>query len=340
MTPPYSNRTGTRSVHVTRVSIGKLLAVLFVCALTFPRSQPAIADEGGVSFWLPGQFGSFAAVPSAPGWALGAIYYHLAADASASKSFLIGGNVVAGLNARADLVFLAPTYTFAAPVLGGQAALGLIGAFGRMRGTGEVTFTDLKGGQLSISQADTVTSGSDLYPLGTVKWQRGKNNYLVYTLLGVPVGAYQTGRLANIGTNHWSIDAGGGYTYFDAQEGHEFSAVAGLTYNFENPDTHYRNGIDGHLDWAASQFLSEEVHVGIVGYFYRQLSGDSGSGARLGDFESRTNGIGPQVGYFFPVAGGKGYVNLKAYWEFDASHRAEGWNTWLTLAIPFGAAPR
>jgi hypothetical protein len=55
--------------------------------------------------------------------------------------------------------------------------------------------------------------------------------------------------------------------------------------------------------------------------------------------ESRTNGISPQVGYFFPFAGGKGYINLKAYWEFGASHRAEGWNAWLTLALPLGAAP-
>ena len=32
------------------------------------------ADEGGVSFWLPGQFGSLAAVPTEPGWSLGTVY--------------------------------------------------------------------------------------------------------------------------------------------------------------------------------------------------------------------------------------------------------------------------
>jgi hypothetical protein len=30
----------------------------------------SMADEGGVSFWLPGLFGSLAAVPQQPGWAL------------------------------------------------------------------------------------------------------------------------------------------------------------------------------------------------------------------------------------------------------------------------------
>lgn len=82
------------------------------------------------------------------------------------------------------------------------------------------------------------------------------------------------------------------------------------------------------------------MHAGLVGYFYRQLSGDSGSGALLGDFKSRTNAVGPQVGYFFPFGGGKGYVNLKGYYEFDVSHRTEGWNVWLTIALPLGGAPR
>ena len=40
-------------------------------------AQPALADSGGVSFWLPGIFGSLAAVPVTPGWAYSTIYIHL-----------------------------------------------------------------------------------------------------------------------------------------------------------------------------------------------------------------------------------------------------------------------
>ncbi len=127
-------------------------------------------------------------------------------------------------------------------------------------------------------------------------------------------------RLANVGANHWSFDAGGGYTYFDPRTGHEFPAVAGVTYNLENPDTDYRNGVDAHIDWVASQFFSESLHAGIVGYFYRQLTGDSGAGAVLGDFKSSTYAIGPQVGGFFPVGSTEGYVNLRGYWEFATDH--------------------
>jgi|RhiMethySRZTD1v2_1073278.scaffolds.fasta_scaffold457437_2 hypothetical protein len=71
---------------------------------------------------------------------------------------------------------------------------------------------------------------------------------------------------------------------------------------------------------------------------YQQLSGDSGSGARVGSFESPVIGVGPQVGYLFPVSDKyQGYSNLKGYKEFASGHRADGWNTWLSFSI--SAAP-
>jgi hypothetical protein len=71
-------------------------------------------------------------------------------------------------------------------------------------------------------------------------------------------------------SSHGALDGGLGYTYFDQKAGHEFSAVAGLTGNFENPATDYTNGIDFHLDLAASQFLTKQLQVGVVGYVYDQ----------------------------------------------------------------------
>lgn len=316
------------------------LAALVLCALPGAWSAGAAADEGGASFWLPGQFGSLAAVPVEPGWSLGAIYYHSSIGASGSKNFEIGGRVVAGLDGVADLVFLVPTYTFATPVWGGQAALSLTAIVGRVRASVSATLTGPGGGIVSGSAADSVTGGGDLFPQGTLKWNDGNNNYLVYAMAGIPTGAYQVGRLANIGLNHGSIDAGGGYTYLDPKSGLEFSAVVGATYNFENPDTNYRSGIDGHLDWGASLFLSEDVHAGLVGYYFQQLTGDSGTGAKLGAFKSRIGAIGPQLGTTFPLSpafgGAEGYINLKGYWEFDARNRPEGWSAWITLSVPLG----
>jgi hypothetical protein len=303
-------------------------------------STVSVADEGGVSFWLPGQMGSFAAVQADPGWSLATVYYHSSTSAGGDKTFPRGGRLDAGLDVTADLVFLIPSYAFAEPVLGAQAALSLAGAYGKVKVDVNATLTGPGGNALSGGQSDSLTSAADLYPMGSLKWNRSVHNYMAYTMLGVPVGSYEVGRLANLGTNHWSADVGGGYTYLNEKTGREFSAVLGFTYNFENSDTQYKNGIDGHLDWAASQFLSEKMHVGLVGYFYQQLTGDSGAGATLGDFKSRVYAIGPQVGYFFPVGGQKWYVNLKGYYEFDARNRPEGWSAWLTLSIPLTSAKK
>ena len=106
-----------------------------------------------------------------------------------------------------------------------------------------------------------------------------------------------------------------------------------------NPSTNYKNGIDFHLDWGASQFLSKQVLVGLVGYVYDPVTGDSGSGDKVGSFESRVIGVGPQIGYLFPVGDMQGYLNLKGYGEFDAHDRPRSFNVWLTFAISPAAPP-
>jgi hypothetical protein len=85
---------------------------------------------------------------------------------------------------------------------------------------------------------------------------------MTYITGDVPVGTYNSSSLANIGIGHGAIDAGGGYTYFNPQTGRELSAVLSVTYNTTNESTQYQNGVDLHLDWGASQFLSKQVLVG------------------------------------------------------------------------------
>ena len=78
---------------------------------------------------------------------------------------------------------------------------------------------------------------------------------MVYITGDIPVGAYDSKRLANLGIGHGAIDGGAGYTYFNPATGQEFSAVLGFTYNCENPSTQYQNGVDMHPDMGASKFL-------------------------------------------------------------------------------------
>ena len=102
-----------------------------------------MADEGGVSFWVPGFFGSLAAAPQQPGWSLTNVYYHTSvsagADVARAREFTlnrvpanvtVNANLNLNLNATGDLGFVIPTYVFATPVLGGQASVALVGAYG------------------------------------------------------------------------------------------------------------------------------------------------------------------------------------------------------------------
>jgi hypothetical protein len=79
--------------------------------------------------------------------------------------------------------------------------------------------------------------------------------------------------------------------------------------------------------------VAEQLQLGVVGYFYQQLTPDQGQDPSLGDFKARVAAAGPQMGFMFPIAGLQGYVNLKGYREFAAQNRPEGWNVWLTLSF-------
>jgi hypothetical protein len=279
--------------------------------VTAPRTS--FADEGGVSFWLPGLFGSLAAAPQQPGWALAIINYNTIVTAAggiaASREVTVGRlsptvnvNLNVNLNASADLVLVNPNYVFATPVFGGQLALGVMGLTGAsntgLSGTiaaGVGPFTATKTGSIG----DYQPGFGDIYPQATVRWNSGVNSWMTYITGDIPVGTYNSSNLANLGIGHGAVDGGAGYTYFNPETGHEFSFVTGLTYNLTNPSTNYQNGIDWHLDWGASQFLSRQVLVGAVGYFYDQLTADSGSAPILGSVESRVIGVGPQVGLYF-----------------------------------------
>src|SRR5262245_48486589 len=287
-------------------------AVLGV-VLTLLMSKRSLADEGGNSLYLPGSFGSLAAVPGQPGWSLALTYYSYGGRLTVST--------VGNISEKQDLLYGALTYTFATKVLGGQLALSMVGAVGRAWGS-------IAGGI-----EDSRLGFNDLLPSAVLRWNAGVHNYMVYAETEITVGTYDPSRLANFGIGHGGIDGGAGYTYFDPKTGYEFSAVAGMTYNFENTHTNYRNGIDAHIDWGASKFLSKQLHIGLVGYYYQQLTPDRGQALILGDFKSRVAAIGPQIGYLFPIGDMQGYVNLKGYGEFAAENRPEGWNAWLTLSI-------
>jgi hypothetical protein len=290
--------------------------------------SPAHADEGGVSFWTPGQYGSFAAVAPSPGWSLPLVFYNYGGSKGAER-VLPNGQVSAGTGGSLDGVVIAPTFAIGTTILGAVPSFSM--AF---QPSYNAASADVGVGPLSVSRTDSMWGGSDLYPTAQLFWNKGVNNFMAYAAGDIPVGSYNPNRLASIGIGHGAIDVGGAYTYLNTTTGIEFSATLGFTGNFENPSTNYTNGIDSHLDLAALQFLNQQLFVGAVAYVYQQLAPDRGQRAILGPNESRTRGVGPQIGYTFNINGTEINTSLRAYWEFDSYRRLQGHSVYVTVNLP------
>src|SRR5262249_35140101 len=102
-----------------------------VLALACLGPNIAHADEGGVSFWLPGLESSLAAVPTTPGWSWANVYIRPQVSAGKNQKFANGGQIDLGLDGTGNLVAFGPTYTLPQPVLGGRLGLSLLGIAGQ-----------------------------------------------------------------------------------------------------------------------------------------------------------------------------------------------------------------
>ena len=319
------------SDRCTEKHYGRSLIILFALQGV---ATAAHADEGGTAFWAVGQYASLAAVPPAPGWSVNLSAFGYSGNAGGSKALPIGHALAVDASQHSPSISMQPGYAPDTTLLGGQPFVGVSFGLGGNHVRAEVSVAP----DAAAERSESFYGGTDLYPIASLAWTLGDHNWMTYVTGDIPIGAYQASRLANIGIGHGAIDAGGGYTYYDAKGGLEFSAVAGLTYNWKNTHTDYKNGIDSHLDWAASRFVSSDWELGVAGYVYYQLTGDSGSGAILGPFKAREAAMGPEIGYQFMVANQQWQANLRAYWEFWARSRYEGYALFATLNIPLSDA--
>ncbi len=305
------------------------LTTTALVAITLAR-LPANADEGGVGFWLPGQYGSFAAIAPEPGWSVTFLSYYYSGDAGRGRELESGGQVHLGLETDFFGQFIVPAYTPDMEILGGRPSFSL--AF--FAGWNDVS-VDATIGPVSGGASESVGGVGDLFPTAQIFWNNGVHNWMAYVTGAIPVGDYDATRLSNVGIGHAALDLGGAYTYFNPETGWDFSATGGFTYNFENPDTGYRNGIDAHLDLGMSRHVTEQLHLGLNGFAYQQITDDTGQSELLGDFRSSTYGIGPQIGYTFDLGGRPLFTNLRGYWEVGGDNRTEGGSAFLTVNMPF-----
>ncbi len=287
------------------------------CALN-PGSRALQAAEGALSHYLPGANGDiFLAAPPEPGFQAANTLWYQSADVPVA---VLEGQVDLNLDVATFLDLLAVTYTFEKPFLGGTYTIGAVLPFGSSNL--DATVTGPGGGQLRASDDSFNISDVALIPF-QMNWASGPWSFKVAEIIVAPTGDYSLSNLVNLGRNYWSFDTVGAVTWFDPKRGTEVSVAPGVMVNTRTSSTDYRTGTEFHVDFTANQFLSPSFALGVRGYYYQQLTGDSGAGALLGDFKSDAFGAGPGFVWIPEFGGGQLTVLGKWIHDFTAENRFE-----------------
>lgn len=295
----------------------------------------AHASESGTSVYLLGSGGPGAAVmPPVKGVFLDNEVYYYDGSARGSKQFVVGGNLVAGLDATILADFPTVLWVPSTNFLGGTLAVGGALPFGRPDVKVSAVITGPLGGQVGVSRSDDAFVLGDPIATAALGWKNGKTHVQLSTMVNIPIGDYRDGELANLAFNRWAGDLSLAGTWRDEAAGWDVSGKAGFTFNGENKDTDYETGTEFHVEGAVEKLITPKFSAGVLAYYFEQVSGDSGEGARLGAFKGRVTGVGGTAAYNFMLGKAPATLRFRAIHEFDAKNRLEGDSFWLGLTMP------
>lgn len=299
-----------------RKSIYRVARVFGLIAGLAVVGDSANAAEGGTSLYLPGGAGDILlAVPPAPGAAVSGGVFVQSGNVGTA---VLQGAVNFGLDLDIVLNTVGASYTFDLPMYGITYTIGAVVPFGYAKLEG--TITGPRGRTFSAS-ADTFNLADIAITPIAVNWSLGDFHFRFAETIIAPTGDYDLNDTVNIGRNYWAFDTIGAMTYFNTKTGTEFSVAPGIMVNTRNQATDYRTGTEFHVDFTANQFLSKTIAVGARGYYYKQLTGDDGAAAILGDFKSESFGIGPGFLWQPKFAGGKLSIAGKYMRDITATNR-------------------
>jgi hypothetical protein len=302
----------------------------------------AFAEEGGSGHYLPGAMASFIdGVPPQETFVtrLNVINY----DGS------VGGNVRVPIGGLTTLGADAKSWGYGLTLLWRPAIdLGEKWSYA-MSTTISVVTMDVSagvltstpgGGQIAVNLSDSQSGLGDLVLIPLMLNYNADPDFNVEFRLTAyaPTGDYEVGRLANTGKNFWTAEPTLGLRYLGQKNGREASLFVGADFNEENSDTNYKSGTQFHLDGTLAQHFPAFgglAGIGVSAYYYKQVTGDGGDGATLGDFEGKTAGIGPVASYAGKFGGRDIVAELKWLHETDTEKRLEGELVWLKVVCKF-----
>ena len=309
---------------------------IFISLLTSLYCIAVAAEEGGSGHYMPGSMSSFVdGIPDAPTFItrLNVLTY----EGDYERSIPIAGLNAADIKVKSQALGLTMVYRPNFEI-GKNWSL----AFGAT-----IPLVDIKvsasvegNGQFGLKVTETDSGLGDVMLMPIMLNQKINPDLNVNYRVSVyaPTGGYQLGRLANTGKNFWTIEPTIAAVYVGTNNGIEASVYVGVDFNTENNDTHYKSGIQGHIETTLAQhfpMFGGLAGVGATGFYYQQLTGDSGSGANFGDFKAQSFGAGPTVSFVHTMNKAEILAELKWLHEFETKRRVQGDTIFLKAMAKF-----
>ena len=312
----------------SRVRAGQ--AVVLAALIWAPVSVHA--SEGGTSHILPGANATLVDLPpTSPGWFFKPMYLNYRGDISARIPTAAG--VVANADAEANTLVLGGGYGLEQEVLGAHFSVAAFLPY---------TWLNISANSEALGGVRVNSKVSGLGDLTIVPalmaWKSGDWQYDFMLPIYAPTGSYEVGRLGNPGLNYWTVDPIVGAAYSNTKTGLNAAIHGGYAMNTENNDTGYDSGDYLHLDASVQQIFplgSGFANVGVEGWYFEQVTCDSGAGATLGCFKGRTAGVGPVLGYIQPIGQQRLILEVKWLPELDTKNRLQGDYLWLKAVYKF-----
>lgn len=311
-----------------------LCAALLVIAILHSPGTRTEAAEAATGVYILGSRTVGAGITPPAGVYFQDDTYFYSGKIAGGTTLPTGGLLVANVSATTWINLPTTLWVTPAKILGGDLAFSLTTPFGEPRVNANLLVNSPRFGPIGVNASDANFDMSDFFLNSFIGWHSGNFHWQLGVGGVIPSGTYVAGQLSNVSLNRPAIDIFGAITWLDPAIGWDLSAAAGFTFNRTNTATDYKTGDEFHLEWGATKYLTKEFTIGMVGYFYQQLTPDSGSGARLGAFEGRVVALGGTFGYTFEVGKIPVSTRIKVFREFDVQNRMEGTAGFLTVAFP------
>ena len=312
----------------------RLVATLTLLAVAMvPR-----AEEGGVGHYAPGAFASFADVMPAQSGVVAFNYFtYYDGNGSIHHQFPATGELALKVGGTYYADSVGAFWVTPLNVLGARFAMGVSVPFVKTDIGVQVT----RSGGRTVGMSDSASGLGDIqfWPVA-LSWSAMGGNLHVEFLGGIyaPSGKVEKNRLANPGLGYWTFEPGVLISYLGPKSGFEFTTYLGYDINTENHTTDYHSGQVFHIDATLAQHFplgKGLVGIGANGFYVKQTTPDSGSGARLGSFEAMTSGIGPVLSYATQFKKVGLVAELKWLPQLSAENTLKGSSVWFKIGVQF-----